>query len=219
MDSIIFEDASNLGYALSSMLVQCRPGCTSTRTQAVETILITLESSSLQEQISEAPLYELCRSPLHDDTAGDGQILEETHLIDGFSLAQIDGLAKSPDDDSDSLFSSVSPELECFKTVGSDDHFDGQAQSYTSRVAETCDVFISLPSDYLVRSETPSLRTNSDAIDLMVESYCPQPKRTAAPSPPQCFPSFSHHEPRIEVVIPARRPSPVSQRNLTPLSQ
>ncbi|KIV81249.1 hypothetical protein PV11_03449 [Exophiala sideris] len=175
------------------------------------------EPLSLQDQTSETPLYELCRSPLHDDTAGDGRILEVTSLHEDFSIAQIDdnGLAESLDDDSDSLFSGVPPDLECLKTTGSDEHSDGQAQSYTSRVAVTRDDFvISSASDDLVRSGTPSLRTNSDAIDPTTGSNCPQPKLTAAPSRQRCFPQSSRHKPRIEVVIPSRRPSPVSQRNL-----
>jgi hypothetical protein len=87
---------------------------------------------------SKTPLDELRRSPLQDDTAGDRRILEETTLHDDFSLAHIDenGLAESLDDDLDSLFSGVPPDLESFKTSGSDEHSDPQAQSYASRVAE-----------------------------------------------------------------------------------
>ncbi|KAK6364009.1 hypothetical protein LTS17_012596 [Exophiala oligosperma] len=77
------------------------------------------EPLSLHNQTLKTPLYELCRSPLHDDTAGDGRILAETFLYDDFSLAQIDddGLAESLDDDLDSLFCGVPPDLESFKTT------------------------------------------------------------------------------------------------------
>ncbi|KAK5020784.1 hypothetical protein LTS07_011436 [Exophiala sideris] len=169
--------------------------------------------SSPRDQTSETPL--LCRSPLHGNTAGERRTLEETSLHGDFSLAQThDGLAESLDDDLDSLFSGVLPDLECSETTGFNEDFDGQAENYTSRFAETCNIIISSPSDDLDRSETPSLRANSHAIDLTIESNCPHPKQTATPSPQRNFPS-SRHKARIEVVIPSRRPSPVSQRNLS----
>ncbi|KAJ9611799.1 hypothetical protein H2204_015185 [Knufia peltigerae] len=175
------------------------------------------EPRSLLDQTSEASLYNLCRSPLHDVNTDDGRILEEIYLFDDFSPALIDknGLVESLDDDLESLFSGVPPDLESFKATGSDEHSDGQAQSFSSRAAETCDVVISSPSgDNLVRSQIPDLRTKSDAIDLTIESNCPQSKRTEEPSTQQCFPPSSRHKSRIEVVIPTRHPSSASQRNL-----
>ncbi|KAK6364014.1 hypothetical protein LTS17_012601 [Exophiala oligosperma] len=175
------------------------------------------EPRSLLDQTSEASLYNLCRTPLHDVNTNDGWILEDTSLHDDFSLAQIDenGLVESLSDDLESLFSGIPPDLEFFKMNESDKHADGQTQSYSSRVARTYDVVISSPSDdNLVRSETPGLQTNSDAVDLTVESNCPRPKGTAAPSPQQCFPPSSGHKSQIEVVIPTRHPSSASQRNL-----
>ncbi|KAK6363852.1 hypothetical protein LTS17_012758 [Exophiala oligosperma] len=172
---------------------------------------------SLLDQNSEALLYNLCRTPRHDANTNDGWIWEDTSLHDDFSLAQIDenGLVESLDDDLESLFSGIPPDLEFFKINGSEEHSDGQTQSYSSRVARTYDVIISSPSDdNLVRSETPGLQTNSDAVDLTVESNCPRPKRTAAPSPQQYFPPSSGHKSQIEVVIPTRHPSSASQRNL-----
>ncbi|KAJ9637122.1 uncharacterized protein PV06_11747 [Exophiala oligosperma] len=177
------------------------------------------EPRSLLDQASKAPLYHLCRSPLHDVNTDDGRILEDISLHDDFSLAQIDenGLGESLDGDLESLFSGVPPDLDFFKTTGSDEHSDGQAQSFPSRSAKTCNVSISSPSGVnLVRSETPGLRTYSDAIDLTVESNCPQPKPTAASSPQQCFPPSSRHKSRIAVEIPTRHPSSATQRNLPP---
>ncbi|KIW13793.1 hypothetical protein PV08_08985 [Exophiala spinifera] len=177
------------------------------------------EPSTLRDQTSEIPLDELCRSPLHNDSPGDGWTLEGTSFHEDFSIAQIDddGLAERLDNDDDlaSLFSGVLPDLECFTTTESDQHSDAQAQTYASRVAGTSDFVNSSPSDDLVCFETPGLRANSNAIDLAAESNCPEPKLTAARSPQRCSPPSSRHKPGIEVVISTRRPSPITQRNLS----
>ncbi|KIW10047.1 hypothetical protein PV08_11823 [Exophiala spinifera] len=240
MDSIIFEDPSKPRLRQKPQ-VRAAPVSSSTslrraRTPEVEPRVVTpvpgihqlqehshssnlghSEPSILRDQTSETPLDELCRSPLQHESPGDGWILEGTSFHDDFSLAHIDddGLAERLDDDLDSLFSGVLPDLECFTTTESDQHSDARAQTYASQVAGTSDIVNSSPSDDLVCFETPGLRANSDAIDLAADSNCPEPKLTAAPSPQRCSPPSSRHKPGIEVVISTRRPSPVTQQNLS----
>ncbi|KAK6384338.1 hypothetical protein LTS17_001901 [Exophiala oligosperma] len=238
MDNVIFEDPSKPRIRSNRHVAAAPTGLTAFSSrggtheiepQAVTTVYESRpqehshtsfggysESLSLQERTLTASFYEMGRSGLHEAATGDGRISEVTSLHGDFSLAQVDDdtLAGALDDDLESLFSGIPLDLQYSQFTGSDENPDGRAQAYHSPGAETREYgVISSSSNDLVRSGTPNLRMNADAVDLTTRSNSPQPKLTEAPSPQRCFPPHSHNKARVEVVIPTHHSSSRPQRD------
>ncbi|KAK4934633.1 hypothetical protein LTR10_024150 [Elasticomyces elasticus] len=171
------------------------------------------ESTNLEGRHPEISIHEMWRSSLHDGL-GDGRISGGISLHDDFSLAQNDdhGLAEGLDDDLDSLFSGVPPDLEPSRTSVSDESLDGPVQNDTSQSTVTSDDFvITSPNDGFGRAGTRSPWTDVDAVDLTTRSNGPQLKLIGLPSSQRCFPS-SRHKTRVGAVIHSRRPSARAER-------